>query len=936
MFSRMLPWSPIGLGIFVAFGFFAASNSLAEEPSLRDELAKIDKLVSFDTAAEAAAMIDKLMASRASELAAGSQELTVATLLAALSHVFTGKCSQSLDEAGKASRLADGLTAIDVVYTDLDWVQAMALDIQAGSEICLNRLAEVDVLHAAALNRAKKSGTPDSLSHQIALNQFLAERFMAHRYLAEAIKPYRAAADLARKLSPPRLGWITTTVNDLANVLFSLDRPDEALEAIEPVVALTESSGPAAEQIAGVAILYGNYARAMVEQQKFDLAEKAFRKSLSISKQIADFDPHKRAMAFVGLSGLDMHRGLYDDARKNLDTASAIVSQVSSSVARDETVAAIAGHRAELHGREGEFQKAVDVLQMFFKPDGTFVGPASQRGDMLSAFGTALAQANQPAEAEQALVSGLNEIKRTIGTASTSYERALNNLAWFYSERGRDSKAEPLLREAITVGGETTSETRVASLTNLGASLVELGQLDEGKKYYLKAVEIAEDLPDGPENPLPRILVKLCNIDEQNDDLDEAERLYKLALSIFRANSVGADNRRSLQVLYLLGQLARKRDDFAEARAYFLQSEMVRERLGIALRPNERFGEITNARFHGVYFATDRAPADEKGQALNFGSNVADKLSYGRASISVPVVHKTAGLELPTAAQQMASGDKLFQDIAQHLTISQPARLGEDKFVAAVTSTMRLASRFPRQALVYIHGFNVSFDSALIRMGQIVDDTGFDGAALVYSWASIGGISNYWADQSRASVTSKQLAAFLRLVANRIGADRIHIVVHSMGNQALVKMLKELEDDRTRKALHIGQLISAAPDVDAAEMQKMAAILESTADAVTIYASSNDKALKASRYAHMLSGFVARAGDVPSTGPLVMPGIETIDVSRLRTDGLNYNHSAYADTGELLKDIGALIEHNAHPPDRRGFKRVTNSGNRVYWRYDPE
>jgi hypothetical protein len=77
-----------------------------------------------------------------------------------------------------------------------------------------------------------------------------------------------------------------------------------------------------------------------------------------------------------------------------------------------------------------------------------------------------------------------------------------------------------------------------------------------------------------------------------------------------------------------------------------------------------------------------------------------------------------------------------------------------------------------------------------------------------------------------------------------------------------------------------------------------------------------------------------RAGDVPATGPLIVPGIETIDVTAASLDSFALNHSGYAENNDLLQDIGKLILSGLRPPDQRlpALKR-TSSPKGDFWRY---
>jgi esterase/lipase superfamily enzyme len=100
---------------------------------------------------------------------------------------------------------------------------------------------------------------------------------------------------------------------------------------------------------------------------------------------------------------------------------------------------------------------------------------------------------------------------------------------------------------------------------------------------------------------------------------------------------------------------------------------------------------------------------------------------------------------------------------------------------------------------------------------------------------------------------------------------------------------------------------------------------------ITLYCSANDRAMIVSR---QLAGGVPRAGDVPPDGPVIAPGVDTIDVTETSTDLLALNHALYAERGALLNDIALLLQTGERPPDKRIpiLQRVrTLRGD--FWRY---
>jgi esterase/lipase superfamily enzyme len=131
--------------------------------------------------------------------------------------------------------------------------------------------------------------------------------------------------------------------------------------------------------------------------------------------------------------------------------------------------------------------------------------------------------------------------------------------------------------------------------------------------------------------------------------------------------------------------------------------------------------------------------------------------------------------------------------------------------------------------------------------------------------------------------------------------------------------------------VRLNQVILAAPDVDRNLFENLAANIKQHWRGVTLYCSANDRAMEAAR---RVAGGVPRAGDVPTDGPLVIQGIDTIDVTQTSTDYLALNHSSYAERGALLNDIGLLLQTGERPPDRRiPILQRVNTPKGDFWRY---
>jgi esterase/lipase superfamily enzyme len=125
------------------------------------------------------------------------------------------------------------------------------------------------------------------------------------------------------------------------------------------------------------------------------------------------------------------------------------------------------------------------------------------------------------------------------------------------------------------------------------------------------------------------------------------------------------------------------------------------------------------------------------------------------------------------------------------------------------------------------------------------------------------------------------------------------------------------------------QIILAAPDIDQAIfIQKiMPRMCRATIPPrITLYASSNDKALLVSSKIRSLQPRLGMGGE----HLFITDGIETIDASEVDTDWLG--HGYFAETKTLINDIFLVLK--GMPPDKRILakqQKDTQSGKKPFW-----
>lgn len=315
-----------------------------------------------------------------------------------------------------------------------------------------------------------------------------------------------------------------------------------------------------------------------------------------------------------------------------------------------------------------------------------------------------------------------------------------------------------------------------------------------------------------------------------------------------------------------------------------------------------------------VFFGTDRAPAKEP---VYYGTDRSD-LHLGYCVVTVPEKRKTGTIPRP--------GLWRSEDRERHYILHSVNEQTEAEFIEQLRHTVQQDS--DKQALVFVHGFNVTFVDAVYRTAQIAADLDFAGAAAVFSWPSASELSRkgYVFDMEQADYAVAHLPAFLRLIANNSDASTVHVIAHSMGNRLLTNAIR-MALIHDKPAIKFCELMLTAPDIDAdIFVDQIAPAITRAARRTTLYVSKHDRAL------HLSHSFrpAPRAGDC-SEDIVVLDGIETVDVSEVSTDFLG--HSYYGDNRTVLSDIFGVIK--GEPPGKRfGLKRL-KAGVQHYWAFRP-
>lgn len=319
--------------------------------------------------------------------------------------------------------------------------------------------------------------------------------------------------------------------------------------------------------------------------------------------------------------------------------------------------------------------------------------------------------------------------------------------------------------------------------------------------------------------------------------------------------------------------------------------------------PFQEYISSNNVKIIKLFFGTDRNVIKKKlDETILFGDKPSD-LTYGICYVSIPSKHEIGEIERPWMNL------KILEKESKHITFKNLDIEDKDKFIAKFNNDLN--SSTDKSTLIFIHGFNISFVNAAMRTAQISYDLKFKGIRSFYSWPSSGKSNAYMRDEEVIKLSESKLKEYLQEIFLSSQAENIYLIGHSMGTRALSQVVGELIQESPVFKRKLREIILTAPDINA-EIFKNIIVPKFLAHqkTITLYASTDDKALKASNKIH---GF-SRAGE-SGNNIVITKGVETIDATGMDTGFLK--HSYFGESENVLQDI-----HNLIVKDKRADKRI--------------
>lgn len=305
-----------------------------------------------------------------------------------------------------------------------------------------------------------------------------------------------------------------------------------------------------------------------------------------------------------------------------------------------------------------------------------------------------------------------------------------------------------------------------------------------------------------------------------------------------------------------------------------------------------------------VFYGTNREVDDET-VPNDFYGDQPGLLALGTCEVSLPPNRAPGELPRPLF-------DFLPEDPAEHVVLQAVRPLDRDAFLEQLRD--RVSQADGRQAFVFVHGYNNSFADAARRTAQMAYDLRLNVAPVMYSWPSRSRFEKYFYDQREIVAARPHLLEFLRLVTTQTGAERVHLIAHSMGSDLVKDVLKELAESGPLPTLH--EIILAAPDIEAETfLRDIAPKIEKTGRRLTIYSSRRDKALVSS----LVANGKVRLGYAPVPELQRYRWIDQVDASHVDTSIIG--HAYYGDDAGVIRDLALVLQGRPATEAERKLKR---------------
>jgi esterase/lipase superfamily enzyme len=364
-----------------------------------------------------------------------------------------------------------------------------------------------------------------------------------------------------------------------------------------------------------------------------------------------------------------------------------------------------------------------------------------------------------------------------------------------------------------------------------------------------------------------------------------------------------------------------------------------------------------------LLYVTDRAPRLENG-SLRYGYERSRSLAFGSCFVEIGQQMDWATLVSESTTRDRSSDFSLTARSVTELgrlaatplplverdgqSLDDPAAVAAqaelwDRFREEVRK--RLALTPVKDAFVYVHGFQNSFNYAAGVVTEVWHFGGRLGVPILYSWpaGSPGLLKGYSQDRESGEYTIDHLKQFIRALSKVPELRRVHLIAHSRGTDVAASALRELLIEErgagraAQETFKIGHVLLASPDadIDVVSQRFEGERFFRVAEHVTIYVSAHDRAIGLADWLYRSRRRLGhlRPEELSDEQRARFAQVGNTDVIDARVEGGLLGHSYFQSSPAVSSDLILVLRYDAAAgSSRRPLKEVAPH----YWVLDDE
>jgi esterase/lipase superfamily enzyme len=354
------------------------------------------------------------------------------------------------------------------------------------------------------------------------------------------------------------------------------------------------------------------------------------------------------------------------------------------------------------------------------------------------------------------------------------------------------------------------------------------------------------------------------------------------------------------------------------------------ERLGSCAKPFEPYRlphiKEEKSKICNFFYCTDRGVTASEDPLLSYGAAFSDELRLGTFKIYL-------------ASRRDLRGNNPGK--WSGIEVRHVQELPEETFFSQLRDAVESSPH--RSLAVLVFGYGNSFGDALLKGGKLAVSVDIHTPFLVFDWpADQGlGVGGYKRAFSFAKRSGAFLGELLAAIIRSIKPHKLWIGGGSLGTQVICNAFTQMmtHADLADREKEIDHVFLAAPDVGDGEFnEQFKDEIAALARAVTVYVSSDDKALLLSEWIHGKKRLGRSRAEKQEQFQ------EMVDLLELETKGAEeitvidvtpvnratLGHTFYVESSEFFDDIYQRLM-NPHPVEARRLYRTNYSDGVAYW-----